>query len=150
MDWSQKDLDRFWSKVEKTQGCWQWIGPVASHGYGRFTRGRKWEDTAHRIAYAMSHGPIPEGMVVRHKCDNRRCCNPAHLELGSQTKNVQDMWERNGRKTKLTLDQAKEIKERVLAGERGIDLAAEFGVTPSTISVIKSGKQWKEEYHLGH
>jgi hypothetical protein len=97
----------------------------------------------------MSHGPIPEGMVVRHKCDNRKCCNPAHLELGTQAKNVQDMFERKGRKTKLTLEQAIEIRERALAGERGIDLAKEFGVTPSTISVVKLGKQWREGYHLG-
>jgi hypothetical protein len=146
--WTQKDLDRFWSKIEKAQGCWNWKGPVASHGYGRFTRGKQWEETSHRIAYALSHGPIPKGLVVRHRCDNRLCCNPAHLELGSQARNIQDMFQRGGtRRLRLTYEQAAEIRERALAGERGIDLAAEYGVTPSTVSVIKLGKQWQEAYH---
>lgn len=146
--WTQKDLDRFWSKIEKAQGCRDWKGPVASHGYGRFTRGRQWEDTSHRIAYALSHGPIPEGLVVRHRCDNKLCCNPAHLELGSQARNIQDMFQRGGTgRLRLTYEQAAEIRERALAGERGIDLAAEYGVTPSTVSVIKLGKQWQEAYH---
>ena len=149
--WTQKDLDRFWAKIEKAQGCWSWKGPVASHGYGRFTRGRQWEDTSHRIAYALSHGPIPEGLVVRHRCDNKLCCNPAHLELGSQARNIQDMFQRGGtRRLRLTYEQAAEIRDRLEAGEQGKGLSAEYGVAVSTISKIKVGKTWREDYHLGY
>ena len=155
MDWTQRDLDRFWSKIKKTQGCWIWQGSVGSHGYGRFTRGRQWEETAHRIAYAMSHGPIPKGLVVRHACDNRLCCNPAHLSAGTQAQNVQDAVIRSKLNQLLTLDQVLEIRERLAGvpkGARtgiGLALAEEYGVTPSTISVIKHNKRWKEDYHRG-
>ena len=146
-------MDRFWNKVNK-QGpddCWEWTGGVGSHGYGKITQGRQWEETSHRFAYTLEKGDIPKGQVVRHACDNRRCCNPAHLELGTQAQNIQDMHRRGGTKRmKVNYETATVIRERALAGERGIDLAAEYGVTPSTISVIKLGKQWKREYHLGY
>ena len=148
MEWTQKDLDRFWSKVEKKQGCWEWIGPIASHGYGRFTRGRKWEDTSHRIAFALSHGPIPEGLVVRHRCDNKRCCNPAHLELGPQGENVRDMFRRGQIKTQLSMEQVREIRARLADGRRGIgkELAAEFGTSPDIICRIGKGRIYQEDW----
>ena len=152
--WTNKQLERFWSKVHKgaADECWQWIGPVASHGYGRFTRGRKWEETSHRISWEFVNGPIPKGQVIRHTCDNRRCVNPAHMELGHQRENVRDVWIRRRRSTKLTIEQAREIRERALSGPRGIgqELAAEFGCSVHTVSNIKLGKQWLEEYHYRH
>lgn len=77
--------DRFWSKVDrKGDGCWNWLGNINAHGYGRFVcqvDGRRTYAYAHREAYALTHGPIPEGLTVDHQCLNTRCVNPAHLAL---------------------------------------------------------------------
>jgi DNA-directed RNA polymerase specialized sigma subunit len=90
-------MKRFWDKV--TVGgkdeCWEWQASCNQHGYGYFGKDNKIKK-AHRVAWELTHGPIPEGdhhgtMVVRHVCDNRRCCNPQHLRLGTQRENVEDM-----------------------------------------------------------
>ncbi len=80
--------DRFESKFYVTPGCWIWVAATRS-GYGRV-----WVDgklvSAHRYSYEMYVGPIPDGMVVRHKCDTPSCVNPDHLEIGSQAENIGD------------------------------------------------------------
>ncbi len=72
--------------------CVEWEGAL-SGGYGvRRVRGVRWY--VHRLAWTEEHGPIPDGMVVRHRCDNPRCYNVEHLQLGTQSDNTQDMHER--------------------------------------------------------
>jgi hypothetical protein len=75
-------VDRFWSKVGKSDGCWTWTGRHSGTGYGVVTvhnRGRR-DTSAHRVAYELTHGPVPEGMHLDHfACDNRGCCNPDHV-----------------------------------------------------------------------
>lgn len=80
-------------------GCWLWTRHLAEGGYGSFGEGGK-HHRAHRIAYEVYVGPIPEGMFVCHKCDTRSCCNPDHLFLGTQSDNIKDMY-RKGRGRKL-------------------------------------------------
>jgi len=85
--------ERFWSKVDKNapNGCWLWTAGKA-RGYGYFRiRTKKNKVRAHRMAWELTYGPIPEGMNVLHSCDNPPCCNPAHLFLGTQVDNVRDM-----------------------------------------------------------
>lgn len=67
---------RFMSKIDKTATCWLWIGGLDAYGYGQFDR----HDKAHRVAYEMLVGPIPEGLVIDHLCRVRRCVNPEHME----------------------------------------------------------------------
>lgn len=87
--------DRLWSRVAKTgTGCWEWQGYRLPLGYGQIGV-RKKVVLTHRLAWELTHGPIPDGLVVRHKCDNPPCCNPDHLELGTQQDNVNDAIERN-------------------------------------------------------
>lgn len=89
---------RFWSKVDKRgpDECWLWMGARNPQGPGYF-EGHEYGTAAHRVAYQLVKGPIPQGMVVRHKCDMPPCVNPAHLEIGTRADNVQDRVSR-GRK----------------------------------------------------
>jgi hypothetical protein len=84
---------RFWSKVKKTDHCWLWTGGKTDYGYGQFhfrSGEYKYKNiSAHRYAWELINGPIPEGMVIDHKvCDNPACCNPAHLIVTTNWDNI--------------------------------------------------------------
>lgn len=90
---SESDAQRFWSKVDKTSDCWTWTGShFKQTGYALFnvkmTDGVWRPTTAHRVAYRLSTGPIPDGLVLDHLCRNRWCVNPAHLEPVTRGENV--------------------------------------------------------------
>lgn len=91
--------ERFWSKVAKSDGCWEWTGAKDSGGYGCFgvkiESGKYRTTLAHRVSWELTHGPVPSGpgyhgVCVLHRCDNRTCVNPNHLFLGSNHDNAQD------------------------------------------------------------
>lgn len=83
-------MQRFWNKVEKTDGCWLWTASKNRQGYGYFRFDGKMMK-AHRMAWLLVHGEIPEGMLVCHTCDNPSCVNPEHLWLGTNQDNQNDM-----------------------------------------------------------
>jgi hypothetical protein len=80
--------ERFWAKVDKSGDCWQWTAALNSAGYGKFSVGSKQQLLAHRYAYELMVGPIPEGLELDHLCRVRRCVNPAHLEPVTTRENV--------------------------------------------------------------
>jgi hypothetical protein len=81
----------FWSYVEKREeGCWHWSHTRTKKGYGVVSLYPFGIAQAHRVAYQMTHGPVPDGQVVLHQCDNRACVNPEHLRVGSQRDNIHD------------------------------------------------------------
>lgn len=141
--------ERLWARVIKADnGCWEWQGFRGPYGHGQIGRGRRSEgiDATHRVAWEVTHGPIPKGLVVRHRCDNPPCCNPDHLELGEQADNVKDMISRGRQatgkslpQTKLTDAQIIEIRMAAASGELQREIAARFGVTQGYISTLISG-----------
>lgn len=80
-------MDRFWSKVNKTNYCWNWIASTNDRGYGIFRFNGK-TSRAHRVAYELTFGSIDDMLVIDHLCKNTLCVNPDHLDLVSQGENV--------------------------------------------------------------
>lgn len=84
--------ERFWEKTHwSSGGCWEWTAACYPNGYGHFMRVKHKVVLAHRMAYELANGSIPEGLLVLHRCDNRRCVRPDHLWVGTQSDNMRDM-----------------------------------------------------------
>ena len=119
-DVKPQDAARFWSKVDRGGGasaCWPWVGrSVFPDGYGLFKFRRK-SRRANRVALAVSGVDVPAGLVVRHQCDNRVCCNPAHLLLGTAADNARDAVER-GRIARGDANGSRLRPERLARGDR--------------------------------
>ena len=153
---------RFWARVAvcEPDDCWEWRGGTNNTGYGSLSVQNK-TYTAHRVA-AWLDGLVDSpsrpkdlkgGGFVLHRCDNRRCCNPAHFFLGSYTDNLLDAYTK-GRKTppkgdqhvnaKLSSTQVAEIRETYVARKATqVQLAARYGVTQTTISLVVRGETYR-------
>lgn len=138
--------DRFFSKVNKTDSCWLWTGALVC-GYGYLWLQNK-DIGAHRISWLLAGNTIPEGHLIRHKCRNRHCVNPEHLETGTYKENqmdrVRDGTDSRGEKhgqSKLTEDQIRAIRARHTENQRG--LAKEYGVSQRAIFDIIHRRTWK-------
>ena len=145
-----KDLERFNSKVIKTETCWSWAKGCFKDGYGGFCLNGK-NERSHRVSYIHFKGEIPEGMLVCHSCDNRKCVNPAHLFLGTNKENLSDM-AKKGRSTigiknpmaKMTPDLVLELRDRYFkGGVTYLNLANEYGFAKSTIHSVVKAVNWK-------
>jgi len=103
-------------KIDSVTNCWNWVGSITEGGYGQIGYKNKMYYT-HRLSYKLFVEEIPEGILVRHKCDNKLCFNPEHLELGTYQDNNLDTLERNKNiqrsKTKLVVPKHKNIEERI-------------------------------------
>lgn len=139
--------ERFWSKVKKGDGCWEWQAGKHSGGYGLFHLSRLGRSTqAHRVAYELTHGEIPAGMCILHACDNPPCVNPSHLRLGTQAENRADCVAKgrhwvptvlkgtDNPRAKLTQRDCRAIQALRAAGVTRELLAEAFEVDPKTIT----------------
>ena len=154
-EYIERSLERFWSKVDRgaPDECWMWKGTIAlpnkcGQRYGSFgiSDGKPVNYRAHRFAWMLYNGRIPEGMVIMHSCDVPLCVNPAHLKLGTQAENVADRdskgrtakGEKQGA-SKLTETQARFIKR---SSKPTQVLANRFGIHYTTVMKIKQGINW--------
>jgi hypothetical protein len=154
---------RFWLQVEKTPGCWLWVGNLGIGGYGRIVvNGVKVK--AHRYSWEIHNGPVPDGLFVCHSCDRPGCVRPDHLFLGTNADNRRDSVEKGRHAVgyrmgedchfaKLSADDAREIRRRHVRRSRGPNgtkaMAAEFGVLPEAIRRVLRGNSWKEYGGVG-
>lgn len=165
MKLTPRDIARFWSKVDRRgpDECWEWREGTYQFGYGHF-----WVDSesqgAHRIAWILFNGEVPEGLFVLHGCDNPPCCNPFHLRVGDYQDNANDMvargrslsgdrhpihkynWTRRGSEvtnSKLKESDIIEIRRMRAGGALLKEIAAKFNVSVSSIHLIVKGRNWK-------
>ena len=147
----EKTFKRFTAKVrmpETADGCMEWTAGRHEFGYGQLTVGGKTTST-HRLSYEHFVGPIPEGMQVRHACDNPCCVRPDHFSIGTIADNMRDKTERGrqarGEKqyaAKLTEEQVQEIRNRYACGATHQKIADEFGVARTNVGMILRGDTW--------
>jgi HNH endonuclease len=158
-------LGRFLDGVQKHgNGCWSCARAYAlSNGYAEIkvdrikSSGLLLRNRVHRISYEHFIGPIQEGLYVLHRCDNRSCCNPAHLFLGTYDDNLKDMaakdrsafHERSGQ-AKLTEKDVKDIYRLYAGGMFQREIGDLYGLTQMAISLIVRGKRWVRLYKKQH
>jgi len=151
--------ESFWARVKKSPGCWEWQGSCNSTGYGSVG----WHGSvysAHRIAAWLSGlvaapaapaDPTADTFVL-HKCDNRKCCNPSHFFLGTQSDNMNDAYVKRRKvqprgaahsNAKLTNSQAAKVRELYASGYTQTRLAEKYSVSQRTISLVVRGETYK-------
>jgi len=135
---------RFYAKTtpEPNTGCLLWTGATDACGYGRFSlNGRN--GSAHRIAYELSVGEIPNDLHVLHHCDIPSCVNSEHLFLGTHHDNMGDAAVKGRVRSKLSVPQVRQIKRLLRKGATDAGLGRLFGVTTNAIRLIRIGKNWR-------
>ena len=143
-------LEKFEAHFAQGEGCWEWTGTLNSTGYGSY--GKR---LAHRVAYEVYVGPIPDGMHVCHSCDNRRCANPAHLWLGSASENMRDC-KAKGRmsmpprfvgaghpQSKLTDEKIISIRQEIDGGAQKRPTARKYQIDRATLQSIIERRTWR-------
>lgn len=140
--------ERILSNIKVVGGCWEYQGVLSKYGYAIISVNGK-SERVHRASYREFVGEIPSGLVVMHICDNRGCCNPSHLTVGTNKENTKDKVnkERQARgeklpHSKLTEEDVLKIRDLSCEGYTQTAIAKEFGVTQAAISYMLCGNSW--------
>lgn len=141
--------DRFWLKVRRGEGCWLWTGGKFADGYGRISS-KNQAQRAHRVAYQLTKGDIPTGMMVCHHCDNPLCCRPDHLFVGTASDNTRDAANKGrmavcaaNANAKLSAEQVCELREAFGRGDSKWVLAARYALNENMVLNIVTGRHWR-------
>lgn len=144
---NKKQAERLFSKIEKTEECWNWTARLFSSGYGSISINDKTYKVS-RVMYELVFGKIKKGLYVLHKCDNKKCVNPEHLFLGNHKDNMKDMVKKGRQsrgedsRSKLTEKQVIEIR-KIYKKFNQQELADRFKVSRRLIHNIIYKKAWK-------
>ena len=129
-------------------GCWCWLNWVDGQGYGRYRepghpkQREAPQRRAHRLSWELHFGPIPDGLLVLHRCDVPACVNPGHLFLGTHADNAADMVRKGRQHRHLTDEQVLEIRVKFSAGETSTKLALEYGIARGNAWAVASGVRY--------
>jgi len=150
---------RFWERTRREGECLVWTGYRDRQGYGTLIRKAIAPSPmlAHRYAFLLTHGEVPDGAVIRHSCDNPPCVEPTHLLIGTQADNIADRQARGRHRPgrllgeahpqhKLTATALAEIREQYLRGDSLDLIGARYGVSKTTVYNALRGKNWIEEF----
>jgi hypothetical protein len=141
---------RFLAKVEVNsfdpKACWVWLGAGKGNGYGNMTIGGI-QVGAHRVAYQLFCGDVPDGMDVCHSCDNRSCVNPDHLFIGTRAENMADCRAKGraegGSRKHLKEAEVQEIKRRLATGLSPRRVSDDLDINYGTVTAIAAGRSYK-------
>lgn len=152
----ENEVRLFWSKivVKGFDECWEWFPNVDKFGYGKFhihdEEGKRITVRVHRFSWFLKFGPIPDGLCVCHKCDNRKCVNWNHLFLGTLADNNVDRMKKGRgvhgekqRSAKLKEKDIPVIRKMISEGKNYGVIGKIFGVSDESIGGIARGKYWK-------
>jgi hypothetical protein len=136
--------------IPDANGCWIWKASIfPTSGYGQFRIEGHPDALAHRWAWRIYRGEIPEGLLVLHKCDVRACVNPDHLFLGTRRENVDDMLKKGRQASReragharFTLAQVEEMRRQYLSGASQKEIGTRFGTAQGAIGRIIRGERW--------
>lgn len=149
-------MERFWNKITKRgpNECWEWNAGLSKNGRPLF-----WYEgrmvIAYRFVFALMGTPIPDRLLACHHCDNPRCCNPAHIFIGTKRDNLMDYLDKGGKvgksqrgeanpAAKLALAQVNNIRSSLREGVSRRSLALSHKVAIRTIDSIANGQTWRE------